>query len=308
MKTIRAALLVTLSATATLLGPALHAQQSHPTPQPVEAVAAPAMARPALWKVSDADTTVYLFGTIHLLPKGIEWYDGKLAQAFEQSQELVTELPEIPQDQTMAVTMRFAALPKGQTLRGLMDDKEKAKYEAALQGLSIPAEALDPLKPWFTTVALASVPLIRAGYSMEDGVEAQLEKRNKALSRPRIGLETLEYQLGIFDGLPVAAQKAYLFETIDAFPKIAEEVNKMVGSWSKGDAATLAEILNGEMDDPVLYKALLTDRNRNWSVWIDDRMDRPGTVFLAVGAGHLGGKDSVQEFLEKAGFKVERVQ
>lgn len=308
MKPIRTALAFSLAGAFALIGPAVSAQQAHPTPQPVETVKATPLAQPALWKVSDEDTTIYLFGTIHLLPKGIEWYDGKVAQAFEQSQELVTEIPEIPQQQTMSVTMQLGALPQGQTLRGTMTKDERAKFEAALHSLKVPAGAFDSMKPWLASVALATIPLMQAGYSLENGVEAQLDQRNKALGHPRSGLETLEYQLGIFDGLSPEAQKTYLFETIDALPDFPKEIDKMVGAWSKGDAQTLAKLLNDGMEEPALYKALLSDRNRNWSAWIDERLDRPGTVFIAVGAGHLGGKDSVQEFLGKAGIKVERVQ
>lgn len=308
MKPFRTAIAFALTLASSLAGPALLAQQAHPTPQPIESIRSKPVAKPALWKVSDDDTTIYLFGTIHLLPKGIEWYDGRVANAFEQSQELVTEIPEVPQQKTMAVTMQLGALPAGQTLRGQMTPAERAKFEAALQSLSVPPSAFDQLKPWLASVAIMSIPLMQSGYSLDNGVEAQLDQRNKALGRPRLGLETLEYQLGIFDGLPNEAQKAYLFETVDALPVLTKEIAKMVEAWSKGDAQALAELLNDEMDDPVLYKALLSDRNRNWSQWIDDRLDRPGTVFIAVGAGHLGGRDSVQEFLGKAGIKVERVQ
>lgn len=308
MKPFRTAIAFALTLASSLAGPALLAQQAHPTPQPIESIRSKPVAKPALWKVSDDDTTIYLFGTIHLLPKGIEWYDGRVANAFEQSQELVTEIPEVPQQKTMAVTMQLGALPAGQTLRGQMTPAERAKFEAALQSLSVPPSAFDQLKPWLASVAIMGIPLMQSGYSLDNGVEAQLDQRNKALGRPRLGLETLEYQLGIFDGLPNEAQKAYLFETVDALPVLTKEIAKMVEAWSKGDAQALAELLNDEMDDPVLYKALLSDRNRNWSQWIDDRLDRPGTVFIAVGAGHLGGRDSVQEFLGKAGIKVERVQ
>lgn len=308
MKPFRTAIAFALTLASSLAGPALLAQQAHPTPQPIESIRSKPVAKPALWKVSDDDTTIYLFGTIHLLPKGIEWYDGRVANAFEQSQELVTEIPEVPQQKTMAVTMQLGALPAGQTLRGQMTPAERGKFEAALQSLSVPPSAFDQLKPWLASVAIMGIPLMQSGYSLDNGVEAQLDQRNKALGRPRLGLETLEYQLGIFDGLPNEAQKAYLFETVDALPVLTKEIAKMVEAWSKGDAQALAELLNDEMDDPVLYKALLSDRNRNWSQWIDDRLDRPGTVFIAVGAGHLGGRDSVQEFLGKAGIKVERVQ
>jgi uncharacterized protein len=291
-----------------LLGPATLAQQSQPTPQKVEAVPAPTLAKPALWKVADKDTTIYLFGTIHLLPKGIEWYDGKLATAFEQSKELVTEIPETSDGQTMNVMLKYGMLPAGQTLRTGMSAEEKTKYEGAMTGLGLPPGAFDRYKPWFAAVALAVLPLQKAGYSMENGIENQLDKRNKALGRPRTGLETLEFQLGIFDGFSPEVQKTYLFSVIDALPTITTDIDKMVQSWSKGDVDALAALLNDDSDDPAIYDALLVQRNKNWALWIDDRLDQPGAVFIAVGAGHLGGKDSVQALLSKRGIKVTRVQ
>lgn len=291
-----------------LLGPAATAQQSHHTPQPVQAVPVITLAKPALWKVSDADTTIYLFGTIHLLPQGIEWYNGPVATAFEQSQQLVTEIPEVNEGETVALMLKHGTLPAGQSLRGLMSVEEKTKYEAAMTGLGLPPAAFDRYKPWFAAMALAILPLQRKGYALDNGVEAQLDKRNKALGRTRIGLETLDFQLGIFNGFSPDVQKTYLFGVIDALPNITQEIDKMVGSWSTGDAEALALTLNAESDDPALYEALLTGRNRNWAAWIDQRLDQPGTIFVAVGAGHLGGKGSVQDFLDGRGIKTVRVQ
>lgn len=291
-----------------LMGPAATAQQSHHTPQKVEAVSTVVLAKPALWKVSDADTTIYLFGTIHLLPEGIVWYQGPVAKAFEESQQLVTEIPEVNEGETVALMMKHGTLPAGQSLRGLMTAEEKTKYEGAMTGLGLPPAAFDRYKPWFAAMALAILPLQRAGYSLENGIENQLDKRNKALGRPRIGLETLDFQLGIFNGFAPDVQKTYLFGVIDALPNITQEIEKMVGSWTAGDAEALALTLNSESDDPALYEALLTGRNRNWAAWIDQRLDQPGTVFIAVGAGHLGGKGSVQDFLDSRGIKTARVQ
>jgi uncharacterized protein len=291
-----------------LLGPAATAQQSHHTPQKVEAVPTVVLAQPALWKVSDADTTIYLFGTIHLLPEGIEWYNGPVAKAFEQSQQLVTEIPEVNQAETVSLMLKHGTLPAGQSLRDGMSAEEKTKYDAAMTSLGLPPAAFDRYKPWFAAMALAILPLQRKGYALDNGVEAQLDKRNKALGRTRIGLETLDFQLGIFNSFSPAVQKTYLFGVIDALPNITQEIEKMVGSWSKGDAEALALTLNAEADDPALYEALLTGRNRNWAAWIDQRLDQPGTVFIAVGAGHLGGKGSVQDFLDGRGIKTVRVQ
>lgn len=306
---IKALALGSAAAFLAFLGPATQAQQAQPAPAAPAAAPVAKMAKPALWKVSDKDTTIYLFGTIHLLPEGIDWYHGKVATAFESSRELVTELPDIPPGEAAAVSLKFGTLPQGQSLRAGMTADQLAKYEGAMKSLGLPPGAFDRFKPWFAAVALATMPLQKAGYSMENGIETQLDKRNKALGRPRSGLETLEFQLGLFDGLPEATQRKYLFDVIDAIPTIPQDIGKMVDAWTKGDAAGLAALMNAESDDdPALYNALLADRNKNWAVWIDNRLDQPGVVFIAVGAGHLGGRDSVQQLLRKQKIKTVRVQ
>ncbi len=298
----------TAAATLALLGPTLSAQQTAPKPQTTEATPVHRMAKPALWKVADKDTTIYLFGTIHVLPEGINWYHGKLATAFEKSGELVTELPDIPEGDILTATMRHASLPPGQSLRDQFTPEQRTKYETAMKTLGLPVASFDGYKPWFAGMTFAVLPLMKAGFSLDNGVEAQLGKRNKALGRPQIGLETMDFQLGLFSGLPNDAQTQFLFEVIDGMPQAEVEVRKMVDAWAKGDAEMLAASLNAQTMGPALYETLLTNRNRNWAAWIDKRLDKPGVVFIAVGAGHLGGKDSVQAFLAKGMIKSARVQ
>lgn len=289
---------------AVLLAPVQLAAQSAPTAMPVAAT----KARPALWTIADADTTIYLFGTIHLLPRGIDWYGGPVADAFERSGELVTEIPEYSDTETTAAVMRFAMLPDTQSLRGNMTKKEKARYEGALRQVGLPPAAFDRFRPWYAAVMFATLPLQAKGFEMQNGVEAQLSERAKAAARPRSGLETLDMQLGLFNGFNSKVQKRYLFETIASMPEIEQEVQKMVDAWARGDAIALADLLNAEQNDPAMIKALLYDRNAAWAQWIKARLDKPGTVFLAVGAGHLGGKGSVQDYLAKGGIAATRVQ
>ncbi|MBS0477100.1 MAG: TraB/GumN family protein [Proteobacteria bacterium] len=293
---------------AALLAPSsLLAQSAAPTPAPAPA-ATVTTARPALWKVSDADTTIYLFGTIHLLPQGIEWYSGPLAQAFDASGELVTEIPEYGDTETAAAVMKYAMLPANQSLRATMTTKEKARYETALRQVGLPPAAFDRFRPWYAAVVLATLPLQRKGYDMQNGVEAQLSALAKTAGHPRSGLETLDMQLGLFSTFSPKVQKRYLFDTIATMPTLDQEVGKMVQSWAKGDAVALADLLNAEQDDPAMIKALLYDRNKAWAQWIKTRLDRPGTVFIAVGAGHLGGKGSVLDLLARSGIASTRVQ
>ncbi|MFM2302177.1 MAG: hypothetical protein RLZZ84_1913 [Pseudomonadota bacterium] len=304
-----APILAPVLAIAALLAPVdLAAQQHHPTPQPVEAAPATRVAVPALWKVADCDTTIYLFGTIHMLPAGIDWYHDKVAEAFLNATELVTEIPAGAEGEAPALVAQHGIMPDGQSLRSLMTAPERQKFEAAMTGLGLPAAAFDRYKPWYAAVALATLPLAREGYAPSHGVEAQLAERNTALGRPRAGLETLAFQLGLFDQFPLAVQKQYLFEVVDALPGLKGDIAAMIDAWASGDAAKLAELMNSEEDNPAMRDALITNRNRAWAKWVRQRLAKPGVVFVAVGAGHLGGTGSVQDQLAHAGIKSERVQ
>ena len=128
-----------LTPLALLLAAPVMAQQSLPRPQPVQAVPLADDVHPALWQVSDADTTIYLFGTIHLLPKGLDWFKGPLAQAFARADELVTEIPEIDPQSSQAVLMRRGILPAGQSLRDQMSARERALFEQTLGSFGLPA-------------------------------------------------------------------------------------------------------------------------------------------------------------------------
>lgn len=297
-----------LAPLALLLSTAAPAQQSLPTEQPVVAEPVPAEVHPALWRVADEDTTIYLFGTIHLLPQGLNWFQGPLADAFAKADELVTEIPEIDPQTSQAVLLKRGILPAGQSLRDQMSPKQRALFENTLGSYGLPLAAFDRFKPWYAAVVLSTLPLQRKGYSLANGVETDLANRNLELKRPRIGLETLDYQLGLFDAFPAKVQRRYLFEVIAALPEIDKDVGEMVEAWRVGDAAKLATLMNADQDDPAMVAALLTNRNKAWAQWIKARLTRPGVAFIAVGAGHLGGKGSVQDQLHALGVKSARVQ
>lgn len=283
-------------------------QQQLPTPQHETLVPAPATARPALWKVADEDTTIYLFGTVHALPADVQWFDGKVADSFEGSQELVTEILESSGDDMQSAMLAKAMLPADQSLRALMDDKQRAAFDKAIAGEGIPPEALDRFKPWWAAVFLATIPILKQGYDPKNGVEAALDARAKALSRPHAALETAEFQLGLFDSLPQDVQLRYLAEVVRTMPEAKNELAGMIEAWKRGDADELARLMNADEEEPALMEKLLYARNRTWAEWIRARLDMPGSVFLAVGAGHLAGDGSVQQELRARGIASQRIQ
>ena len=290
-------------------GAVLADTQAAPPPAGASQTAAPAVGAPALWRVADDDTTIYLFGTVHLLPEGLNWYGPEIARALTSSSELVTEIAD---DAAMAAEMQQliatrAMLPEGENVRSLMSAENKAKYEAALAAMGVPAEAFDRFKPWMAAMTLSMLPLIQQGYNPEQGVEKTL-MRQAGAPAARGALETAAQQIDIFDNLPQETQLRYLAEVVEQAPQMKAMIDAMVAEWAKGDADALARIMNQNLTDPMLADRLLYDRNRNWAAWIDDRLDRPGTVFVAVGAGHLAGANSVQEALAARGITVSRVQ
>ena len=240
---------------------------------------------PAQWKIADQDTTIYLFGTVHALPPELEWYDEGIAEALTSSDTLVTEIRMNKQSEAAMQTtaMQKAMLPSETTLRSLLNEEQTAAYEAALGELGLPAPAFDRLEPWMVGLTLTMLPLMKEGYSPDTGVEKVL--LTKIGDKPQDALETAEFQLGIFDSLPQDKQVDFLMEAVEGMSEAKETLDKMVAEWIEGDADGLAELMNEGLDDAEVAEALLYNRNANWVDWIVNRLEEPGSVFVAVGAG-----------------------
>ncbi len=311
MQTFKQKFSLALAATTILFAaPACAQTQTIPAPVETTQVAAEVVeaAGPALWMVKDEDTTIYMFGTVHALPAGLDWYKGSIKDALASSDTIVTE---ISMDKSLAteaakLVAEKGTLPAGTTLRGLMTAEQKAIYEAALAKLGVPAIALDQSEPWSAGMTMAILPLLQQGYSAENGVEMVLLAN--AEGKERKALETLAFQISTFDSLPQESQMKFLIDAAESIDEIKPQLDAMVAEWIVGDAQGLADLMNEGMDDEALAEALLYNRNKNWAVWIDERMDAPGTVFMAVGAAHLGGEKSVQDYLKGAGIKTYRIQ
>jgi uncharacterized protein YbaP (TraB family) len=285
--------------------PACAQQPATPAPSP-----AANDADPALWVVKDKDTTVYLFGTIHVLKPGLTWFDEAVKTAFERSDEVKLEIV-MPDAATMQglVQATGVAAPGTPPLTQRLPEGKRAAFAKAVTDLGLPANALDRYKPWLAATQLSVAPLSKLGYDSTNGPEEVITAAAKQANKPLTGLETPEQQLGFFGSLSDAAQLQFLERTVDELPKLDTQMANMVDDWAKGDPDALAREMNDELkSSPEVAKVLLTDRNARWAQWIKQRMARPGTVFVAVGAGHLAGPDSVQAHLAKLGVKAERVR
>ncbi|MBA3897559.1 MAG: TraB/GumN family protein [Sphingomonadaceae bacterium] len=272
--------------------------------------AAARVAKPALWKVSDADTTIYLFGTIHLLPKALDWQSPKILAAERASQALVLEtvLDKDPK-KTGAIMMGLGVSPGLPPLLDRVPADKRTALQRVVTRSGVPLTLLDTLETWAAALTLSSSALHDLPVSPEYGAENVLTRGFTAAGKPVSGLETPAQQLGYFDTLPEAAQRAFLVSVAEDDTDARKEFDAMIAAWTAGDTKKIALTFDDELKlSPELTQALLHRRNANWTAWIAERMKRPGTVFVAVGAGHLAGAGSVEELVAAKGFKVSRLQ
>lgn len=265
--------------------------------------------RPALWRVKDEDTTIYLFGTVHVMKPGTEWFKDGIKRAFDGSDELILEIVEPEDPQAMSASLAHAALAHdGIKLSDRLSPEKRAPYQAAMTANGLPWQMFEPFNPWMAGMALSVQPLQKLGYKADLGAEKTLTAAAKAAAKKIGALETVEQQVGYFASLPMAQQVNFLNATVEGLPDMEKEFGRLIVHWQQGDPDKLAAEMNESLEaTPELAQVLLIQRNANWAKWIRERLASPGTVFIAVGAGHLAGKGSVQEQLKALGVASARV-
>ncbi len=262
---------------------------------------------PALWVVKDADSTLYLFGSVHVLRPTTGWASPRVEAAFDSASDIWFEISN-PDDQAaiMPLIQQHGLSPET-PLSSRLTPEENAELDAAAQAMGASAAQLQPMKPWLAALSLSVAPLIKAGYDPKSGVELVLKARAEAAGKPIHGFETIDKQIGILAGLPDDVQLVFLRETLKDYENAATKLDEMVEAWARGDVATLDRVTITEMKEasPALYQSVLVDRNTDWANQIQTMLEGSGTAFIAVGAAHLTGDDSVQAILQKRGVTVE---
>jgi uncharacterized protein YbaP (TraB family) len=271
---------------------------------------APALADPALWVAKSATATVYLFGTVHVLPDHAEWHYPALDKALAASSTLYVE-----EDDDDPVGMQMLVLQYGMDpqhpLSEQLDDADRARLDAAAKVIELPggAATLNMMKPWLAALTITVAPIVKAGYDPKSGADKQLQGAFKAGGKTVDAFETAEEQIQYFANLPSALQLDLLRNVLDDYAKGPDQIKGLIRAWQAGDVDAIAKNVNGSMREqyPDLYKVLLVDRNRHFAKRIGTLLKGHGTLSVAIGAGHLAGPDSVQAQLAKLGIGSERV-
>ena len=267
--------------------------------------------KPALWTLSDDDTTIHLFGTVHLLRPDLDWRSQAFTTAFETADTVVFEVDMKSPEGQQAVMTDFVArgfFEDGRTLRGVLDDDVEPVVEAAFDSVGLPLDAVNAMEPWMAAANLSVMQLQAEGYDPNSGVENVLEAEAKAAGKSFAFLESAGDQADAFDLLPEDVQVEFLYETAVLLEESSAMLDLLVEEWADGDVAGLATLIADPeaagMGGDEVYRSLLVERNARWVPKVEAMLETPGTVFIAVGAAHLVGPDSVIADLRAKGHEV----
>lgn len=259
---------------------------------------------PVMFSVTDEDSEIILFGTFHILPTDIEWKSQTLADAIARSEEAWFELPAGAQNDPalQQLTMQYGM--SEQPLSAKLDAETLAQLTTEATKVGLPMEMLEQMQPWLVSITLPIVQMMGAGFDPAAGAEAMLEPRVESL--PRKAFETAEQQLRFFADMDQAAQIDMLKLTLDGMDEGTALITRMANSWASGGVNMLEDevVAETKREAPEMYDIMFTRRNTVWADRLDQEMQGSGVDFVAVGAGHLLGPDSVPVMMAQKGYDV----
>lgn len=263
-----------------------------------------------VWAIRGAHNTLYLAGSIHLLPEADSGLPPAFARAYADAARLVMEidLGSLDPGEALGALMQHGGLSAGTSLRELLGTPRYVRASAAAAAVGLPAASMDQEAPWMVALQLTELEYARLGFDPQQGVEQQLLRRALADHKSTAGLESLADEMGVFERLAPAAQLRFLDMVLDDLDDTGNETRAVLAAWRRGDAAQLAALLATEYRSfPALYDALVMDRNRHWLPEIERLLAGDENCLVVVGALHLVGKGGLLEALRHDGFVVQQL-
>ena len=264
------------------------------------------------WEIRPAESdeaVAHLLGSIHLGREPVD-FDPAVRAALAEASMLVYEIaPGAMDPQLVAVTLlELGRLPEGQSLQELLSAKTWEAFEKRMAEAGLQAEGLASFEPWVAMFQLLGLSLAAAELDAKLGIEAQINQL--AADTPAIGLETVDYQLGLFDELPMDTQIRLLEDTLENDDHAADSLGLMFAAWQAGDLALLERLIAPAGKDPHLElfrERVFLERNRNMAEGVADLLSEPGRYFVTLGTGHTLGAEGIPALLGKRGFRVRRI-
>lgn len=281
----------------------------------VERYTCPAPEDTLLWQVAGIDHDIYLFGTLHLGKPAFYPLPPRVEEAFRASDFLVLEadIEAAASPETLMSIQQRGMLPAGESLEQHLSAETLSELEDALSGFGVPMAMAMRMQPWLLNVTLGALQLNQYGYMPEFGAEIYLMGERSEGTELR-ELESIEAQLGFLASLN---DESYLRYTLASLgPEVEEEVEELAQAWRCGDKATLTEMIFSELEEAPLspqevdrlQETLYFSRNRDMAEKITELIQaEDGDYFIAVGAAHLLGERSINDYLEQHGYELQVV-
>lgn len=280
-------------------------QAAVPAKQPIQ--------RPLLWKVSDADNSVYLLGSFHLLKQDDYPLPKEVDVAFDDAESLLFEIDprEMTAPETVATMQKYMAYEEGKSLSKVLPKATLERLGTLVSASGGSVQALEQSEPWAVSLGLVLGVSQAMGLQADLGLDRHLMERAAKAGKPAGGLETVDAQMQAMDAVPYTEQAQGLDEFLVDPKKAVQELQDMHAWWRSGDVERLDTGMRADMaaKSPQSYKLLDVDRNNAWLPQIEKRLtgSTSDDTLVVVGALHLLGSDGLVEKLKAKGYKVERV-
>ena len=262
-----------------------------------------------LWKVQSPQNTIYLAGSIHVLQKDHYPLHHEFDDAFNASSRLIFEvdLDGLSSPLAQMNMLRKGLYLNGETLPTVLSPESYATAKAGLAGLGQQIEDFHRLKPWMVATAVMALELQKLGFESAYGVDRHFFEKAKAAGKDIQGLETVEFQLNLFDQLSPSIQEQFLLQTLEDLKNLGTQVSDMVEAWKQGNVQQLEALLAGMGEYPELNQALVINRNHDWLPHVERALQEKKPFFIVVGALHLLGKEGLVEALKEKGYRVQQL-
>ncbi|TMA12196.1 MAG: TraB/GumN family protein [Deltaproteobacteria bacterium] len=264
----------------------------------------------SLWKIQAKNNTIYILGSIHYLKAQNYPLAPAIEDAFRDAKKLVFEvnLDSMEKESGSQLMLMKGLYAGGTTLKDHIAEKTYASAAKEMKELGVDVAAFNQFKPWLTAITLTALKLQKLGFDPKQGIDQYFYRKAKNENKEVDGLETLEFQIDLFDGMPERTQEMMLVQTLKDISTMEKEVEAIIKAWASGDVKAMESALLQSMREyPEVYQRLVSDRNRGWIPKIESYLSQSENYLIVVGAGHLAGKDSIIEMLKAKGYSVEQL-
>ena len=262
-----------------------------------------------LWKVQSSQNTIYLAGSIHVLQRHHYPLHHVFDDAFNESSRVIFEVDLAGQSSPLAQMnmLRKGLYLNGESLPNVLSPGSYATAKANMTELGMHIEDFHRMKPWMAATAVMALELQKLGFESAYGVDRHFFEKAQAAGKDIQGLETVEFQLDLFDKLPLLIQEQFLLQTLEDLKTLDTQVSEMVKAWKHGNVQELETLLVGMGEYPELNQVLVVNRNKDWLPYIEQALQEKKPVFIVVGALHLLGKDGLIAALKEKGYLVQQL-